>query len=98
MDKLTHAGIYGIEGSMRALGDYYELPIHNYLRVNFSGFIDIIDTLGGVDVESDANFASDGHQFYKGTIHLNGEEALALCATAMPSAREIGPGDGTRWR
>ena len=78
MDKLTHAGIYGIEGSMHALGDYFGLPIQYYLRVNFSGFIDIIDTLGGVDVESDANFASDGHQFYKGTIHLNGEEALAF--------------------
>ena len=78
MDKLTHAGIYGIEGSMKALGDYFGLPIQYYLRVNFSGFIDIIDTLGGVDVESDAAFASGGHQFYQGKMHLNGEEALAF--------------------
>ena len=78
MDKLTHAGIYGIEASMRALGDYYELPVHYYLRVNFSGFMDIIDTLGGVDVDSDADFASSGHVFHKGMNHLNGEEALGF--------------------
>ena len=78
MDKLTHAGIYGIEGSIRALGDYYGLPVHYYLRVNFSGFIDIINTLGGVDVDSDADFASGGYSFHKGMNHLNGEAALGF--------------------
>lgn len=78
MDKLTHAGIYGIEGSIRALGDYYGLPVHYYLRVNFSGFIDIINTLGGVDVDSDADFAGGGYSFHKGMNHLNGEAALGF--------------------
>lgn len=78
MDKLTHAGIYGIEASMRALGDYYELPIHYYVRVNFTGFMDVIDTLGGVDVESDADFGSNGYYYQKGMNHLNGRQALAF--------------------
>ena len=94
MDKLTHAGIYGIEGSMRALGDYYELPIHYYLRVNFSGFIDIIDTLGGVDVESDADFGFDGHQYYKGMNHLNGRAALGF----VRNRYSFGEGDRARGR
>ena len=94
MDKLTHAGIYGIEGSMRALGDYYELPVHYYLRVNFSGFIDIIDTLGGVDVESDADFGFDGHQYYKGMNHLNGRAALGF----VRNRYSFGEGDRARGR
>ena len=77
-DKLTHAGIYGIEASMRALGDYYELPIHYYVRVNFTGFMNVIDTLGGVDVESDADFGSGGNYYQKGMNHLNGKQALAF--------------------
>ncbi len=55
LDKLTHAGIYGIEGSMQALGDFYGLPIQYYLRINFTGFENVIDILGGVDFESDVN-------------------------------------------
>ena len=78
MDKLTHAGIYGIEGSMRALGDFYELPVHYYVRVNFSGFMNVIDTLGGVDVESDADFGANGYSFQKGMNHLNGKQALGF--------------------
>jgi LCP family protein required for cell wall assembly len=76
MDKLTHAGIYGIECSMQALGDYFELPITYYLRVNFTGFIDVIDSLGGVDVESDADFGAHGYYFQKGMNHLDGKAAL----------------------
>lgn len=78
LDKLTHAGIYGIECSMKALGDYFGLPITYYMRVNFTGFIDVIDTLGGVDVESDANFGSQGFYFQKGMNHLSGKAALCF--------------------
>ena len=49
-DKLTHAGIYGIDASMSALGELYDINLDYYLRVNFSSFEDIIDALGGLDV------------------------------------------------
>ena len=78
MDKLTHSGVYGIEGSMQALGDFYGLPIQYYLRVNFSGFIDVIDILGGVDVESDADFNYGKYYYHKGVNHLNGHQALGF--------------------
>ena len=79
---------------MRALGDYYGLPIHYYLRVNFSGFTDIINTLGGVDVESDADFSSFGHNFHQGMNHMNGEEALAF----VRNRYSFGEGDRARGR
>ena len=55
-DKLTHAGVYGIDTSMDVLGDLYGIDLNYYMRVNFTGFTSIIDKLGGVDVVSDARF------------------------------------------
>ena len=58
LDKLTHAGNYGIEMSMATLENLYDIDLDYYVRVNFTGFVNIIDTLGGVDVESEYDFYS----------------------------------------
>lgn len=81
-DKLTHAGIYGVQVSMDTLSMLYEVPIDYYFRVNFNGFVDIIDALGGIDVYSDHTFDSgnvSGYHFNEGWNSVNGEEALAFC-------------------
>ena len=49
-DKLTHAGAYGVQCSMDTLSSLYETDIDYYVRLNFVGFVDIIDALGGIDV------------------------------------------------
>lgn len=81
-DKLTHAGIYGVQVSMDTLSMLYEVPIDYYFRVNFNGFVDIIDALGGIDVYSDYTFDSgnvSGYHFNERWNSVNGEEALAFC-------------------
>ena len=77
-DKLTHAGVYGIDTSMDVLGDLYDIDLNYYIRVNFTGFTSIIDKLGGVDVVSDARFSAGGYTFVEGSNHLNGVQALAF--------------------
>ncbi len=77
-DKLTHAGVYGIDTSMDVLGDLYDIDLNYYMRVNFTGFTSIIDKLGGVDVVSDARFSAGGYTFVEGSNHLNGVQALAF--------------------
>ena len=77
-DKLTHAGIYGIDVSMGTLEMLYGTDIDYYFRVNFSGFEKIIDALGGVTVYSDYSFRAGGKSFQKGNNNLNGHEALAF--------------------
>ena len=57
-DKLTHAGLYGVETSMATLGNLYGVNVEHYIRINFAGFINIIDAIGGVDVYSDQAFTS----------------------------------------
>ena len=83
-DKLTHAGIYGIDASMRTLGELYETDINYYARLNFTSMIDIVDTLGGIDVYSEYEFTTSEDSEHvmdvqKGYNHFNGEEALAFC-------------------
>lgn len=46
-DKLTHAGIYGVNTSMETLELLYAVDIQYYVRMNFTGFVGIIDSLGG---------------------------------------------------
>lgn len=77
-DKLTHAGIYGVSVCMDTLEMLYENEIDYYFRVNFGGFTNIIDALGGVTVHSDEAFSSGGYSFSQGENYLYGEAALVF--------------------
>ena len=77
-DKLTHAGIYGVDASMATLEQIYGIDISYYARVNFSSLIKIVDALGGVDVNSEVEFERSGYTFTKGVNHMNGDQALVF--------------------
>ncbi len=82
-DKLTHAGIYGIDVSMDALGKLYDIDPDFYVRVNFTSLIKIVDALGGINVKSEISFTTytDEGKMYveKGLNHFNGKQTLAFC-------------------
>ena len=78
-DKLTHAGLYGIDNSKGALESLYDVDIDYYIRLNFSGFEAIIDAVGGIDVYSEYDFTVDPIKHYtEGMNHLTGLESLAF--------------------
>lgn len=80
-DKLTHAGIYGIDMSVMTLEDLLDINIDYYVRVNFSTLIKVVDTIGGIDVYSDKGFTPwTDRSIYipKGNVHMNGKMALAF--------------------
>lgn len=78
MDKLTHCGVYGIENSEKALEQLYGCTVDYYMQFNFSGFSDLIDSIGGITVYSDESFttAHGGYQIVQGYNDLDGEQAL----------------------
>lgn len=84
-DKLTHAGIYGMDVLMGTLESLYGIDIDYYFRINFTGFVDVIDALGGIEVysdyEFDSNFDHKDYHFEKGFNQLNGEQALVFART-----------------
>ena len=91
-DKLTHAGIYGIDMSISTLEDFLEIDIPYYIRVNFDSVIKLVDTIGGVDVNNDVAFQGRTRYFEKGMIHLNGKEALEYAR----ERKKMPNGDNTR--
>lgn len=77
LDKLTHCGIYGIECSMDTLNDFYDIDIKHYAQINFTGFIRLIDAVGGISVYCEKDISTDdGYTFVKGMNSLNGDQAL----------------------
>lgn len=94
MDKLTHSGIYGIDETVTTVEDWLDTDINYYFRVNFTTLVDIVDVIGGVDVESAYNFKSSvsQYEFVKGTNHLGGEAALYFAR----ERKSLGGGDNER--
>lgn len=80
-DKLTHAGIYGVETSEKTLENLYGITIDYYARLNFDSFLKLIDALGGITVYNDQAFTAlmNKKEYPVGNIELtSGEDALAF--------------------
>lgn len=78
-DKLTHAGLYGVDMSIQTIEDLLDIDINYYVKVNFSSVVDIVNAIGGVNVYSDYTFTSiDNYHYTKGYNAVNGEEALSF--------------------
>jgi LCP family protein required for cell wall assembly len=77
-DKLTHAGIGGVSSSINTLANLFDLDIDYYLRLNFTGIINLVDALGGITVYSDYTFTTydTTHTFVQGENYMNGEDAM----------------------
>lgn len=84
-DKITHAyGVGGRDETIKAVEGLLEIPIDYYVEVNFEGFKNIVDEIGGIDVQVPFDFSeyTDTHprrmiNFTEGPATLKGEEALA---------------------
>jgi len=84
-DKLTHAGLMGVETSIKTIESLLETNINYYVKINFTSLVKIIDAIDGVDVINPFEFTADYQEeneaiyyvFKKGNIHLNGHQALA---------------------
>ena len=97
-DKLTHAGMYGIQYSIASMEEIFDLDIRYYVRINFTSLIMMVDALGGIDVESDYAFSTyykqydadtDTWSYYeydRGINHLDGVHALAFARERMNAA------------
>ena len=95
-DKLTHAGIYGVDASIHTLENLYGIDLNYYARLNFTSFLKLIDLLGGVDVYNDQEFTllQGNYHFPVGNIHLDSEQALGFVRERYSLAN----GDGDRGR
>lgn len=91
-DKLTHAGYYGIETSVKAVEELLDIEVNYYAKVNFSTVEKVIDAIGGIDIYNDYYFEEQAFHMYSfevGNLHLNGNQALAYAR----ERKSFGDGD-----
>ncbi len=78
-DKINHAYAFGgVDMSVATVEKFLNIPINYYIEVNMEGFKDIVDAVGGVDVNNDLEFSLDGHHFQKGNVHLTGDQYSSI--------------------
>lgn len=83
MEKLSHAGIFGVESSIGSLEELYDTNVDYYVQASFGGVEGLVDAVGGVTVYSDEEFVlyEEVGTIYEGENFLNGELALAYART-----------------
>ena len=78
-DKINHAYAFGGEEmSIATVENLLDIPIDYYVRINMEGFKDIVDSVGGIQVQNNLDFSNGGHHFSTGHINLNGDQALSF--------------------
>lgn len=79
-DKLTHAGLGGVENSVKTIENFMGIDINYYARVNFTSLINIVDALGGITVESPYSFVTlhGNYQIVQGNNEMDGAKVLGF--------------------
>ena len=79
-DKLTHAGIYGIDISTKTVEDLFDVEIDYSIKIGMNAVPAVVDLVGGVEIYSDITFDSyhmPGWVVQKGMNKMDGAKALA---------------------
>lgn len=83
LDKITHTGIHGTNTTKRTVEQLLGIEINYTFKVGFDTVTDLVDAIGGVDVNVAPGYAVDSFlmipsfSVHEGVNHLNGQQALA---------------------
>lgn len=99
-NKITHSGWYGKSCIINTIENFTGINIDYYVTTNFRGVIDLVDTLGGVEINVPANFCAPNSKrkikkdicVKKGLQVLNGEQTLAFMRNRNLSRGDIDRG------
>ena len=84
LDKITHTGIHGTNTTKRTVEQLLGIEINYTFKVGFETVTDLVDALGGIDVNVEPGYATNtfaalpGFSVHEGVNHLNAQQALAF--------------------
>jgi len=93
-NKITHAAWQGESCMIDTIENWTAIEIDYYVKINFKGLVNLVDSLGGIEVEVPYSFCEQdsNRQWGNNTIYvekgyqtLNGEQALALARNRHPN-------------
>lgn len=77
-DKLNHAYAFGGASlAMDTVENYLNIPINHYVSINMADLKELVNAVGGIEVNNNLTFSQDGYDFTIGKISLDGEQALS---------------------
>lgn len=77
-EKLNHAYAYGgVEMTMNTIETLLDTPVDHYVTINMKGLRDLIDAVGGIEVDNKIPFELDGVYVEEGKQTLDGDKGLA---------------------
>jgi len=77
-DKINHAYAFGGPAmAMDTVEKFLDIPIDHYVSINMAGLKELVDAVGGIEVNNEITFSQNGFDFAIGRTSLNGEQALA---------------------
>ena len=77
-DKINHAYAFGGPAmAMDTVQKYLDIPVDHYISINMAGLKELVDAVGGIEVNNDLTFSQDNYDFTIGKITLDGDQALA---------------------
>ncbi|WP_099328049.1 LCP family protein [Clostridium paraputrificum] len=76
--KINYAyNVGGVEESVKVVNREFDLDINKYVKVSFDGLVDVIDYIGGININITENERKIIGASKSGNVTLNGEQALA---------------------
>jgi LCP family protein required for cell wall assembly len=92
LTKINHAlAVGGIGYEVQVVSDLIDLPIDHYVLIDFNGFEDVVDALGGVTIDVPEAFtAIDGTVFPAGEQRMNGTQALSYARHRSDAEGDFG--------
>ena len=92
--KLSYSGWWGgVQSSIVSIEDKFDIDINYYAKLNFNGITELVDALGGVEVNSHYTYKAYGYTFTKGKNYVDGKKALAFArARKMLPENELSRG------
>lgn len=99
-NKITHAAAYGTDCMMSTIENYFDVKIDYYAKINFKGLVQLVDAMGGIDVDVPKDLCTDNSSrggevcIKAGHQHLDGEGALVLSRNRKQLANgDLGRGE-----
>ncbi len=93
-DKINHAYNYGTGTMLKTVEEFLDIPVDYYVAINFQGFEDLIDEIGGIEIDVEKRMyyrASDAYiNLQPGLQVLNGEQALGYARFRRDAEGDFG--------
>ncbi len=98
-NKITHSATHGAKCVINTIQNFTGINIDYYAKINFKGLVDLVDAVGGVEVDVPYSFCEQNskRKWGKNTIYvkkgkqvINGEQALALARNRKNNAKKCG--------